>query len=431
MPTASNDKKPRPIGGEFAAMDAVKSWQTVWRDVNLATFDPRINTPYGAILDGAVALQNDEIVWVGLTADIPQWLPPETQVFSGEGKWFTPGLIDCHTHMVFAGNRADEFEKRLHGIDYASIAKQGGGILSTVAKTRVASHKELLLSARERINWLQREGVTHIEIKSGYGLDLESERKILEVAIELAKVCDIDVTTTFLGAHTVPPEFKSDPDSYVQYVCETMLPALHAEGLINCVDVYCEHIAFNLAQTERIFQQAKNLNLRIKIHAEQLSHMGGAKLAARYGAVSCDHLEFAKPSDVKAMAKAGCTAVLLPTAFYFLQQTQKPPIALLRKYGVPMAVATDANPGSSPTNSLLLAINMACTQFNLTPEEALLGVTRCAAQALGLSEHVGTISVGKKAHLVLWDIKHPNELAYYLGINRVYKVVKNGEVVLT
>jgi imidazolonepropionase len=341
----------------------------------------------------------------------------------------TPGLIDCHTHLVYGGNRAEEFELRLTGVDYEEIARRGGGILSTVRATREASEEALYQSAAGRLQHFLDEGVTGIEIKSGYGLDRDNELKMLRVARQLGDQLPVSVSTSFLGAHTLPPEY-TDGDAYIDYLAAELLPEVADEKLADAVDIFCEGIGFNLAQTERMFLAAKTRGLPIKIHAEQLSNMGGAALAAQRGARSADHLEYLDEAGVTALKEAGTVAVLLPGAFYFLRETKLPPIELLREAGVAIAIASDCNPGSSPAESLLLMLNMACTLFHLTPEEALTGVTRYAARALGWEATRGSLEVGKRADLVLWDIQHPAELAYHIGRNPCHRVLLAGVTVL-
>jgi imidazolonepropionase len=341
----------------------------------------------------------------------------------------TPGLIDCHTHLVYGGNRAEEFELRLTGVDYEEIARRGGGILSTVRATREASEEVLYQDAARRLQHFLDEGVTGIEIKSGYGLDRDSELKMLRVARLLGDQFPVSVSTTFLGAHTLPPEY-ADGDAYIDYLGEQLLPEVVGERLADAVDIFCEGIGFDLAQTEKMFLAAQAQDLPIKIHAEQLSNLGGAALAARLGARSADHLEYLDAAGVAAMKEAGTVAVLLPGAFYFLRETKLPPIEQLREAGVPIAIASDCNPGSSPAESLLLMLNMACTLFHLTPEEALTGVTRNAARALGWEADRGSLEIGKRADLVLWDIQHPAELAYHIGRNPCHRVVLAGGTVL-
>lgn len=371
--------------------------------------------PYGLIEDGAVVLDGETIVWVGKATDTPEEFASLTAEDLG-GRLITPGLIDCHTHVVFGGNRAREFEMRLQGATYEEVARAGGGIISTVLATRNASQEELLASALTRVDALIAEGVTTLEIKSGYGLDLETELRMLRVARKIAEARPIRVLTTFLGAHAVPPEYKDRADAYLDEICLPTLEAAHKEGLVDAVDGFCEGIAFSPDQMARVFDMASDLGLPIKLHAEQLSNLGGAALAASRNALSADHLEYLDEAGVKAMAEHGTVAVLLPGAFYTLRETQYPPLNLLRQHKVPIALATDCNPGSSPLASLLLTLNMGCTLFRMTPEEALAGVTREAARALGLTD-IGTIEAGKRADLAVWNVFHPAELSYRIGFN--------------
>lgn len=380
--------------------------------------------PYGLMDHAAVAVAGGKIVWIGAADAAPE----ATTVEDCAGALISPGLIDCHTHLVYGGNRAGEFEARLLGKSYEEIARTGGGILSTVKATRAASEDDLVEAALPRLDSLIAEGTTTIEIKSGYGLDLQTELKMLRAAKRLERARKINIKTTFLGAHAVPPEFENRADDYIDYLCNDMIPAVHAEGLADAVDGFCEGIGFSPAQIERVFKKAQELGLAIKLHAEQLSDLGGAKLAASYGALSADHLERLNPDHAPVMARMGTVAVLLPGAFYFLRETKLPPIDALRAAGVTMAVATDCNPGSSPMMSLLLAMNMACTFFRLTPEEALAGVTRNAAKALGAGPICGTIELGKAADLAIWDVKHPSELAYYVGRNALKKRIFAGNI---
>ncbi|RPA59747.1 imidazolonepropionase [Shewanella frigidimarina] len=405
------------------------SWDQVWIDVNVATMDTNIQEAYGVIPQAAIAVKDGKIAWVGPRSELPEFDVLATPVYRGKGGWITPGLIDAHTHLVFAGNRANEFEQRLQGATYAEIARAGGGIISTVNACRDADEAELFELGRQRLNALAREGVTTVEIKSGYGLNTETELKLLRVARELGEHHHIDVSTTFLGAHAIPPEYKDNADAYIDLVINDMLPAVIAENLADAVDVFCENIAFNLEQTERVLTAAKQAGLQIKLHAEQLTNMGGSALAAKLGAKSVDHIEFLDEAGVKAISESGTCATLLPGAFYFLRETQLPPIDLLRQYKVPMVIASDFNPGSSPICSTLLMLNMACTLFRLTPEEALQGVTINAAKALGIDNNVGSITVGKQADFCLWDITTPAQLAYAYGVNLCKTVVKNGQVV--
>jgi len=405
------------------------SWDQVWIDVNVATMDTNIQGAYGVIPQAAIAVKDGKIAWVGPRSELPEFDVLATPVYRGKGGWITPGLIDAHTHLVFAGNRAHEFEQRLQGATYAEIARAGGGIISTVNACRDADEAELFELGRQRLNALAREGVTTVEIKSGYGLNTETELKLLRVARELGEHHHIDVCTTFLGAHAIPPEYKDNADAYIDLVINDMLPAVIAENLADAVDVFCENIAFSLEQTERVLTAAKQAGLQIKLHAEQLTNMGGSALAAKLGAKSVDHIEFLDEAGVKAISESGTCATLLPGAFYFLRETQLPPIELLRQYKVPMVIASDFNPGSSPICSTLLMLNMACTLFRLTPEEALQGVTINAAKALGIDNNVGSISIGKQADFCLWDITTPAQLAYAYGVNPCKTVVKKGQVI--
>jgi imidazolonepropionase len=401
----------------------VTAADAIWVNARLAT----MVAGYGAIDDGAIAVRDGRIAWAGRRNALPAALRgPSTREHDAGGRWITPGLIDCHTHLVYAGSRAGEFEQRLNGATYEEIARAGGGIRSTVAATRAAAEAALLEASRPRLAALAAEGVTTVEIKSGYGLETDGEAKMLRVARALGETLPVTVRTTFLGAHALPPEFEDRADAYIDEVCERMLPAIARAGLADAVDAFCDRIGFTRAQTERVFAAARKLGLPVKLHAEQLSNQGGARLAAQYGALSADHLEYVEEADVAAMARAGTVAVLLPGAFYFLRETRLPPIDLLRRHGVAMAVATDCNPGSSPMTSLLLALNMACTLFRLTPLEALAGATREAARALGLAREAGTLEAGKVADFVLWDVERPAELAYGIGVNPCHAVVKAG-----
>nr|WP_153583375.1 imidazolonepropionase [Caenimonas koreensis] len=384
-------------------------------------------TPYGLVDQGAIVVQGESIAWVGPHAGLPAELAQRCALqHDAGGRLVTPGLIDCHTHLVYGGDRAHEFELRLNGATYEDIARAGGGIASTVKATRAAGQAGLIAQSLPRLRALMSEGVTTIEIKSGYGLSLDHERKCLRAARELGVNERVDVRTTFLGAHAVPPEFAGRPDDYVDAVV-AMLPVLKAEGLVDAVDAFCERIAFTPAQVERVFQAARQAGVAVKLHAEQLSDSGGSQLAASYGALSCDHLEWLGDEGAAAMAKAGTVAVLLPGAFYFLRETRVPPLDLLRQHGVPIAISTDCNPGSSPCTSLLLMLNMACTLFRLTPHEALAGVTRNAAQALGLHDR-GVIEAGKRADFVLWDVERPAQLAYVMGANPMHQVIYRGTI---
>ncbi|MDB5969045.1 MAG: imidazolonepropionase [Hydrocarboniphaga sp.] len=391
------------------------SGDAVWINARIATLAADAADGYGLIDDGAIAISGDRIAWIGTRRDLPADYRGVVEHDCG-GAWITPGLIDCHTHLVYAGDRAAEFEQRLLGASYEDIARAGGGIQSTVKATRAASEDELLRQSAGRLAALIAEGLTTIEIKSGYGLDLASEMKILNTARRLARQHGIELRTTFLGAHALPPEFAGRADDYIAEVCEHMLPAIATAGLADAVDAFCETIAFTREQTARVFEAAQRFGLPVKLHADQLSDSGGAALAAQYGALSADHLECASEDSVRAMAQAGTVAVLLPGAYYFLRDTHLPPIALLREHRVPIAISTDCNPGTSPCTSLLLMLNMACTLFRLTPAEALAGVTRNAALALGLRDR-GQLAVGMRADFALWDIGHPAELAYAFGAN--------------
>jgi imidazolonepropionase len=383
--------------------------------------------PYGAVENAAIAVKDGRIAWLGPMADVPgDQRAVAREVHNLVGRWVTPGLIDCHTHLVYGGDRAHEFELRLGGATYEEIARAGGGIRSTVAATRAASEDQLIAAADIRLSALQAEGVTVVEIKSGYGLDTETELKMLRAARALGRRRSVTVRTTFLGAHALPPEFEGRADDYIDMIIAEMLPAVTTAHLADAVDAFCEKIAFTPAQTERLFAAATKAELSVKLHADQLSDLGGAALAARFRALSADHLEYTSDEGVAAMAKAGTVAVLLPGAFYFLREKQLPPIAQLRAARVPIALATDNNPGSSPVTSPLLMLNMACTLFRLTPEEALAGVTRHAAAALGLSASHGTLEIGKAADFCTWDIERPAELSYRIGFNPCSVVVQAG-----
>ncbi|WP_211200694.1 imidazolonepropionase [Bosea thiooxidans] len=386
---------------------------------------PAVEASYGAIEDGVVAARGGRIVYAGPRSEAPAFQAAET--IDCQGRWITPGLIDCHTHLVYGGDRAHEFELRLQGATYEEIARAGGGILSTVKATREASEDALFASADRRLAALIAEGVTTVEIKSGYGLEQQAELKQLRVARRIGRERPVTVRTTFLGAHAVPPEFKGRSGDYTALVAGPILDAVSAEGLADAVDVFCEGIAFSPAETKAVFEAAKAKGLAIKVHAEQLSNLYGAKLAAEMGALSADHLEYLDEDGIIAMAKAGTVAVVLPGAFYFLRETQKPPIELMRKHGVAIALATDANPGSSPLTSPLLVLNMACTLFRMTPEEALAGLTRHAATALGLQDEVGTLEAGKRCDLAIWEIERPAELAYRIGFNPLHTRIWNGQ----
>ncbi len=390
----------------------------------LATMEP--GAPYGLIEDGAMAVQGDRIAWCG-PADA---LPDSYSEWAAEdlgGRLVTPGLIDCHTHIVFGGDRASEFEMRLNGASYEEVARAGGGIVSTVTATRAADLDALVAGALPRLDTLIAEGMTSVEVKSGYGLDRETELTMLRAARRLGELRDVTVKTTFLGAHAMPAEYANRADAYLDEVCLPTLRAAHAEGLVDAVDGFCEGIAFSAEQIARVFDLAAELGLPVKLHAEQLSHQGGTKLAAERGALSVDHVEYATEDDARAMAAAGSVAVLLPGAFYTIRETQLPPMEHFRAHGVPMALATDCNPGSSPLSSLLLTLNMGCTLFRLTPEEALAGVTCNAARALGLSDR-GRIASGLRADLAIWDVTRPAELAYRIGFNPLHARVSGGKL---
>ena len=397
----------------------------IWRNVRLATMDPERGTPYG-LLDGHAL-----IVRQGKIRDIV----PESSLylthdntFDMQGRLITPGLIDCHTHLVFGGNRAGEWEQRLNGVSYQQISAQGGGINATVSATRSATDEQLLHVAHQRMEQLIKEGVTLLEIKSGYGLDLQTEEKILRVAAALAAENIVEISPTLLAAHATPAEYRDDPDGYITLVCETIMPQLWEQGLFETVDLFCESVGFSLAQSERVFQAAQALGIPIKGHVEQLSLLGGAQLVSRYHGLSADHIEYLDEAGVAAMSQSGTVGVLLPGAFYFLKEQQRPPVALLRQYQVPMAVATDFNPGTSPFISLHWAMNMACVQFGLTPEEAWAGVTRHAARALGRHATHGQLKAGFVADFVVWDATLPVEILYEPGRNPLYQRVFKGQI---
>ncbi|NIE76007.1 imidazolonepropionase [Pantoea sp. Ap-967] len=395
--------------------------RTLWQHCHAATLS---EGRYSVIEDAAIVTHEGLIEWIGPRAELAL-VKAERTVDLG-GAWVTPGLVDCHTHAVFGGNRSGEFEQRLQGVSYAEIAAQGGGIASTVRATRSASEDELFASARQRVQALMRDGVTTVEVKSGYGLDLANERKMLRVARRLADELPLTVRATCLAAHALPPEYAGRADAYIAHICDEMLPALAGEGLVDAVDAFCEHLAFSPAQVEKVFIKARELGLPVKLHAEQLSSLHGSSLAARYQALSADHLEFMTEEDAIAMAKAGTVAVLLPGAFYFLRETQLPPMDALRRHGVKIALASDLNPGTSPGLSLRLMLNMGCTLFRMTPEEALAGVTLHAATALGLGDSHGSLETGKVADFVAWQIARPADLAYWLGGDLPKRVVRLG-----
>ena len=403
-------------------MSAIR-WDLLFTHATLATFAG--DTPFGLIEDGALAIADGRIAWLGTMRE----LPTEAQATHTEdlaGALLTPGLVDCHTHLVFGGNRAHEFDLRLNGATYEEIARAGGGIVSSVCATRDADEDALFAQSLPRAKALLADGVTTLEIKSGYGLELEAERRMLRVARRIGRELGITVRTSFLGLHALPPEYKERRDDYVALVCDTMLPALAAEGLVDAVDAFCERIAFTPAETRRLFERAQQLGLPVKLHAEQLSDQGGAALVASFHGLSADHLEHLGEAGIAAMAQAGTVATLLPGAYYALRETHTPPVAALREAGVPIAIATDLNPGTSPLLSLRLAAGMACTLFRLTPEEALRGVTINAARALGLEDR-GTLAVGQRADLVAWHVKQPAELCYWIGGPLVRQIWINGQ----
>lgn len=422
-------------------------WEVLWINVNIATmdksnadyslkaslgnvFDSNNDSDYGVIRNGAIAISKGKIAWLGKMASLSSFSYSVDQVIDGENQWLTPGFIDCHTHIIYGGNRANEFEMRLQGKTYEEIAKAGGGITSTVKATRQAKTTHLLNTAKKRLTALHKEGVTTVEIKSGYGLNLEAETKMLKVAKLLEEELPVTIKKTFLGAHTTPIEYQNNSEGYIKEVCDNILPIIAKEDLVDAVDVFCENIGFSIKETEQVFKTASQLGLPVKIHAEQLSNMRGAKLASSYKALSADHLEYLCEEGVKAMSKANMTAVLLPGAYYFLRETKQPPIALLREYNVAIAIATDSNPGSSPITSLQLMLNMACTLFNLTPLEALQGVTINAAKALGTDKEKGKIAIGYDADIACWNIDQPAELAYQFGVNPLTSLMKSGKIVI-
>ena len=398
----------------------------IWENARLATMQEGQDANYGLIEDGALVVEGEHLAWVGIRSEMPAQYCHGAVLHDAQHALITPGLIDCHTHLVYGGHRANEFELRLNGASYEDIARAGGGIKSTVQATRLATEAQLFEAATKRLTNLLKEGVTTLEVKSGYGLSLAQEAKCLRVARQLAQHHPVQIKNTFLGAHAVPPEFQDNPDAYIDSVV-AMIEPLKAEGLIDAVDAFCDRIGFTYAQTEKVFKEAQRLNLPVKLHAEQLTDSHGASLAAKYGALSCDHLEWLSEEGAAAMSKASTVAVLLPGAFYFLRETKLPPIELLRQHQVPMAISTDSNPGSSPCTSILLMLNMACTFMRLTPQEALAGVTRIAAQALGLKDR-GILNAAQRADFVLWDVKHPAELAYAFGSNPCLSTVWGGRV---
>ncbi len=404
------------------------SWDLMLTNARIATMQENDNA-YGVIETGAIGVADGKIAWIGPESELPSGINCKT--LSLNGRWLTPALIDCHTHLVFAGDRAREFETRLGGASYEEIARAGGGILSTVNATRAASSNDLAKAAAARLHTLSREGVSTIEIKSGYGLDVDNEIKMLRVARSLAGSSGISVSTSFLGAHTVPAEFKGKADQYIEMLCKEALPKAAEAGLVDAVDAYCENIAFSTDQIARLFETAQSLSLPVRLHADQLSDSGGAELAASFHALSADHLEYASTKGVQALAGAGSVAVLLPGAFLTLGETNKPPVELFRDDGVPMAVATDCNPGTSPVCSLRAAMNLATSLFKLTPEECLAGVTREAARALGLLHDRGTLETGKRADIAVWNIGHPRELTYWLGLNQLSDLFIDGREIFT
>jgi imidazolonepropionase len=405
-----------------------QDWDQIWIGANIATMVAGAE-PYGNVKNAALAVKGERIAWIGPAAEgklkaAAQNLP----IHDAQGLWMTPGLIDCHTHLVYGGNRVEEFEQRLCGVSYEDIARAGGGIQSTVQATRAATHEELHASAAIRAKCLMSEGVTTIEVKSGYGLELDAERRLLEVARDLGTELPVSIKKTFLGLHALPGEFAADRQDFVTQVSGPWLESLVAAGLVDAVDAFCENIAFSVAETEHLLRAAKQLRLPAHVHAGQLSDMGAAELAAKWGALSADHLEYLSAAGARSLAAAGTVAVLLPTAYFTLRQKTPPPVALLREAGVALAIATDCNPGSSPCTSILLALNMACTLFGLTPEEALSGATRQAARALGALDEIGTIEVGKRADLALWRIERPAELCYGMGAKPCVGVVHRGKL---
>jgi imidazolonepropionase len=403
------------------------NWDLLLTHASVATFVGEAS--HGLLTDAAIACQDGKIVWIGSMRDLPAASAATAHaVHDLSGNLVTPGLIDCHTHLVFGGDRAQEFDLRLNGANYEEIARAGGGIVSTVRATRNASEDELLAQSLPRARALLADGVTTLEIKSGYGLELEAERRMLRVARRIGETLGVHVQTSFLGLHAIPPEYKDRRNDYVDLVCHELLPVLANEGLVDAVDAFCEGIGFTRAETQRVFEHAQQLGLRVKLHAEQLSDLDGAALVATFNGLSADHLEYLSDSGIQAMARAGTVAVLLPGAFYALRETKLPPIDALRSHGVPIAIATDCNPGTSPLLSLRLAANMACTLFRLTPEEALRGVTVNAARALGLSDR-GTLALGKRADLVAWHVKQPAELCYWIGGGLVRQVWLSGVAV--
>jgi imidazolonepropionase len=396
----------------------------LWRNARLATL---VGDDLGIVERGAVLAEGERITFAGLESDLPAGMRDKVETIDLEGRWITPGLIDCHTHLVFGGDRAHEFELRLKGASYEEIARAGGGIVSSVNATRTASDDELLASALPRLDHLIAEGVTTVEVKSGYGLETRTELAMLRAARRLAEARKVNVSTTFLGAHALPVEAKGDKDAYIDLVCREMLPAVAAEGLADAVDGFCEGIAFLPEHISKVFDAAKKAGLPVKLHADQLSNLHGAKLAADYGALSADHLEYTDDEGAAAMHAAGTVAVILPGAYYFIRETKQPPIAAFRAHKVPMAVATDCNPGTSPLTSLLTTMNMAATLFRMTVDECIAGVTRNAAKALGKAADIGTLEAGKQCDLAIWDIERPAELVYRLGFNPLHQRIWRGQ----
>lgn len=405
-------------------MTKMQDWDLLITDARIATMR-NDGPPYGILENAALAIRDGRIAWLGRMAELPAAEGSETR--SIDGRWLTPALIDCHTHLVFAGNRAREFAMRKSGASYEEIARAGGGIMSTVSATRDASDADLAYQAKARLDLLAGEGCATVEIKSGYGLDVAQEIRLLETARELGRTSGISVLTTFLGAHACPPDYRDDPDAYIDLVCREMLPAIVAGRLADAVDAFCETIAFSTRQVGRVFEAARAAGLPVKLHADQLSDSGGAELAARFGALSADHLEYTSPAGIEALASAGTVAVMLPGAFLTLGETRKPPLPAFREAGVPLAVATDCNPGTSPICSLRTAMTLAADLYDMTPEECLAGVTRNAARALGLEDR-GVLEAGRRADLAIWDIAHPDELSYWIGTDDVAALYVGGKL---
>jgi len=401
-------------------------WDLLFVNANVATMC-RDQGAYGIVENAALAVTNGQISWIGSEVALPH--RNANQIIDTKKNWLTPALIDCHTHLIFGGDRALEFERRLSGVSYAQIAQEGGGIRSTVEATRTATKGQLFNSAQTRIQRLIQEGVATVEVKSGYGLDRDTELTMLEVGRELNNKLEADVVTTFLGAHSIPPEYHAKSDEYLHLVIDDVLPIVRDHDLADAVDAYCEHIAFSAEQVGKLFEAATNLDLPVKLHADQLSQCGGAELAASFNALSADHLEYTNASGVEALAESGTVAVLLPGPFLVLNEKQLPPIDALRDYDVPFAIATDCNPGSSPLCSLRMAMNLACNMFQLTPEECLAGVTRNAAIALGLANDRGTLELRKRADIALWNIHHPRELTYWAGVNQLAQLYIKGHLI--